>query len=670
MKTEATFTGWDFATTWEVNSNYPNLVNNSNPDLLPLPDPNKPVGSGTESDPYLVSSIENLKWMGENVSAWGAYYLQTNNINAAVTATWNDGKGFLPIGDNHQEGTEWYDFKGVYDGAGFVIDSLYISRKDQDIVGLFGSTQKNGGAIKNLGLTNVNIRGKDKVGGLSGKSRNTFLIENCYVTGNIAGNSLVGGLVGELYNGAHIENCYTKDGVVNGAGQGIGGFVGKVRWHATISKCYSLMNVDCYAAEYIGGFSGWIRDEVTAIEKCYSMGNVVTTSGRFAGGFTGVNQSKSKITNCYSLSNVTAGSIAFGFCGYSDGDTIKYSYSAANTSSEGFTKIIGSHTSEGNFFDEEASGSTSGAGAVGKTTAEMKTLATYTDASWDFSNVWKMDGASYPTLQGVYAPEISNELPLPEGGIELLSNNYFNDGMSNWNFSAQGNAEALESIDSTGALDGKHSGKVAITKQGDGKYNWEIEMSQLLPGGIKAGKMYHIQYQAKASKEATLETWIQQWHNPFDPIYASEMVLTTEAQTFVDTFYVSESDSLVVWAFAYGAMGDNIDVWVDAVHVIEFAATDVRNTENMVVKEFALEQNYPNPFNPTTVINFSLPKASDVQLSVYNILGEKITELVNGKMVAGNHSVNFNATNLASGMYIYRIQAGNFVSVKKMMLLK
>jgi hypothetical protein len=117
-------------------------------------------------------------------------------------------------------------------------------------------------------------------------------------------------------------------------------------------------------------------------------------------------------------------------------------------------------------------------------------------------------------------------------------------------------------------------------------------------------------------------------------------------------------------------MGDNIDVWVDAVHVIEFAATDVRNTENMVVKEFALEQNYPNPFNPTTVINFSLPKASDVQLSVYNILGEKITELVNGKMVAGNHSVNFNATNLASGMYIFRIQAGNFVSVKKMMLLK
>ena len=87
-------------------------------------------------------------------------------------------------------------------------------------------------------------------------------------------------------------------------------------------------------------------------------------------------------------------------------------------------------------------------------------------------------------------------------------------------------------------------------------------------------------------------------------------------------------------------------------------------------KSFILFDNYPNPFNPTTVISFALPKAVDVQLSVYNILGEKVTELVNKKMVAGNHSVNFTATNLSSGMYIYRLQAGNFVSVKKMLLLK
>jgi hypothetical protein len=83
-----------------------------------------------------------------------------------------------------------------------------------------------------------------------------------------------------------------------------------------------------------------------------------------------------------------------------------------------------------------------------------------------------------------------------------------------------------------------------------------------------------------------------------------------------------------------------------------------------------LRQNYPNPFNPTTVIEFTLPKQEDVKLSVYNTLGEKVADLVNGRMSAGYHSVNFNATNIASGIYIYRITAGNFVALKKMMLIK
>ncbi len=85
---------------------------------------------------------------------------------------------------------------------------------------------------------------------------------------------------------------------------------------------------------------------------------------------------------------------------------------------------------------------------------------------------------------------------------------------------------------------------------------------------------------------------------------------------------------------------------------------------------YSLSQNYPNPFNPTTTINFALPKAGDVSLVVYDILGRKVAELVNGNLAAGYHTINFNASNFASGVYFYRLQAGNFVSVKKLMLLK
>ncbi|MEI7907305.1 MAG: T9SS type A sorting domain-containing protein, partial [Bacteroidota bacterium] len=90
---------------------------------------------------------------------------------------------------------------------------------------------------------------------------------------------------------------------------------------------------------------------------------------------------------------------------------------------------------------------------------------------------------------------------------------------------------------------------------------------------------------------------------------------------------------------------------------------------------FALDQNFPNPFNPTTMIRFALPKESKVSLKVYDVIGREVRTLVNGDLAAGINTVEWNGRNnlgqaVASGMYLYRIQAGTFVSTKKMMLLK
>lgn len=89
-----------------------------------------------------------------------------------------------------------------------------------------------------------------------------------------------------------------------------------------------------------------------------------------------------------------------------------------------------------------------------------------------------------------------------------------------------------------------------------------------------------------------------------------------------------------------------------------------------VPQRYELKQNYPNPFNPATKISFTIPKTGLVNLKVYDILGREVAVLVNEVKEAGSYMVQFNGTSLSSGVYFYKIQAGEFNSVKRMVLIK
>jgi hypothetical protein len=94
------------------------------------------------------------------------------------------------------------------------------------------------------------------------------------------------------------------------------------------------------------------------------------------------------------------------------------------------------------------------------------------------------------------------------------------------------------------------------------------------------------------------------------------------------------------------------------------------NNNQQTVETFQLSQNYPNPFNPSTRISYSIPKTGYVSLKVYDILGREVATLVNGYQQANQYSVNFDASKLASGIYLYKLKAGDFVQTKKMILMK
>ncbi|NUN70830.1 MAG: T9SS type A sorting domain-containing protein [Bacteroidetes bacterium] len=90
----------------------------------------------------------------------------------------------------------------------------------------------------------------------------------------------------------------------------------------------------------------------------------------------------------------------------------------------------------------------------------------------------------------------------------------------------------------------------------------------------------------------------------------------------------------------------------------------------MVAGSFNLSQNFPNPFNPTTNIRFSIPNSALTTLKVYNMVGQEVATLVNGQKEAGVYFVDFDASKLASGVYLYKLQSGSYVETKKMVLVK
>lgn len=98
--------------------------------------------------------------------------------------------------------------------------------------------------------------------------------------------------------------------------------------------------------------------------------------------------------------------------------------------------------------------------------------------------------------------------------------------------------------------------------------------------------------------------------------------------------------------------------------------TSVEETSSVIPTEYDLSQNFPNPFNPSTTINFAIPNNEFVTLKIFNILGSEVATLVNGTLAAGSYKFNFDAQNLASGVYLYELKAGNFTEIKKMNLLK
>lgn len=367
-------------------------------------------GSGTQSDPYLISTKEHLSNVRFYLSASFKLIADIKFSDADFKdggVFFNNGSGWEPIGYTTDT------FTGTFNGNYHTIENIYINNTE-NYIGFFGTFS---GTVKDLYLTNVNITGGNYTGGIAGRAKNAT-ISNCYVSGKITGQKQCGGIAGSVLETSQISSCFTE-GEITGTAS-VGGICGEIKPYdsgyatktAIISNCYNTTAVQ--GKSNVGGIAGY-----SYADKTYKTQYVQGTYG--GASYTKVTAYYPKeilISNCYNTGNISGTSLVGGILGSSSCSsgpyanesknthktTIEYCYNCGVISSTDTQGPIASTSSKlsvssAYYWQNCISGTYSTYGTA-KTTNQMRSQSSFSD--FDFDSVWTMGGNKeylYPELQ-------------------------------------------------------------------------------------------------------------------------------------------------------------------------------------------------------------------------------------------------------------------------------
>ncbi|MHC4361859.1 MAG: GLUG motif-containing protein [Planctomycetota bacterium] len=376
-------------------------------------------GTGEPNDPYRIATANDLNDIGNYVEDFNKCFVMVNDINLADY----NGTQFKIIGNYPSN-----PFAGVFDGNERSITN-FTYQGDASLVGLFGCVSHPNAVIKDLTLVDPNVDGGtgDLVGALAGLLESGTIsscgtvggsvvasenvggvvgaswggqISNCYASGSVCGEDRAGGLVGTSSQ-ANISHCYAT-GAVRGDLE-IGGLVGHIE-KGIVVECYA--SADVGGLQQIGGLAGYHKGvgSMGGIRSCYASGSV--TGDHWIGGLVGTNSGYVK--HCYAAGIVDANE-AGGLIGHDIGPSY-------------YTKC---------FWDSDVNpdvngiGSTTDPNVIGKTTAEMQTKSTFTDAGWDFVEVWGIgENQTYPFLRVYPAGDMNHDNKVDWADLAILAGHW------------------------------------------------------------------------------------------------------------------------------------------------------------------------------------------------------------------------------------------------------
>lgn len=354
-------------------------------------------GSGTEADHWRIETPEDFNEFAADANYWAGYTRLETDVNLAGR-TYSTAV-IAPDNINSNYDFDGTAFTGVFDGNDHKVINLTIDGgAHNDILGLFGFIGEEG-EVRNLCIEVGSVSGTYKVGGLVGENGGN--VSHCYSTGNISGDYDVGGLLGN--NGGSVSDCYSN-GSVSGD-ECVGGLVGNNYWGGVLN-CYSIADVN--GVRYVGGLLGWNRGE--SVSNCYSTGSV--SGNKSVGGLVGKNglcdpfglYEPGYIYNSFSTGRVQGDFNVGGLVG-------KHEYGAIEKS----------------FWDVQTSEQLESDGGMGKTTAEMQTKSTFTDAGWDFMEIWDIgEKQTYPYLRQYLLGDLNHDGRVNMLDFAILAGHWLN----------------------------------------------------------------------------------------------------------------------------------------------------------------------------------------------------------------------------------------------------
>lgn len=670
-------------------------------------------GAGIATNPYQISSLTDLEYLSNNYSTIPLnkkYFIQTANIDAQTTSSWNNGQGFKPIGNSASS------FQGIYDGKGYDISNLFINRGAEAYCGLFGKTIES--TIQNVSLKNVEITGFKYVGAIAGYTMDTK-IDNCYSDGSLTtifSVSHCGGIVGAS-DGSKITSFTNLSRISNSSSNTIlsgtfrtGGITSIITRAGVVSNC--AFRGTLKGTGIFGGIVGVVYEgSNSTIEYCYSVANITSSISANCGLLVGVN-STPNITSCFYKTDPDLSAIG-----------------TNNTVND-----------PSNFHCS--------------TETEMKDASNYMTAGWNFATTWCLDdinlNSGYPYLYWQQTnphslitvdDEATNTIDAPSVDVSLVFANPLPQDTQLLLTRHESAGTPTNGLANSQEVFGSSFWRIKSTLAEAANYSLKLNLSNnVFPANLEQIKIFK---RANADSE-----WVDVTELGGELTWDGAIVTISGLSAFSDFIPVIEDSSLPVElsSFTVDLLNDNsiklqwevqsesnllgyyilknhsnclstaqvipsliepvnsphshsysfidhpqfnddiIFYWLKSVELSNqvdyYGPLQVildHDSNILVDVKFGnqLSTPYPNPFNPTTTISFSVDKAQLVELKIYNLKGQVVRNLFSGYISQANtkESVVWNGKDdkeheVSSGTYLIKLKLENEEIYRKVILQK